>query len=109
MKQITNKEYEECQKYKAEKAKGHVLLPDTVRFICEANGYDAEKIGQHFLEILPKICPPEERLHKTPPSRCGSEAFLCFGDIYYSLSGRVFIVYLLTKTLLYSRIIETTI
>lgn len=45
MKQITNKEYEEWQKYKAEKAKGHVLLPDTVRFICEANGYDAEKIG----------------------------------------------------------------
>jgi hypothetical protein len=60
MKQITNKEYEEWQKYKAEKAKGHVLLPDTVRFICEANGYDAEKIGQHFLEILPKICPKEE-------------------------------------------------
>ena len=55
MKQITNKEYEEWQKYKAEKAKGHV------RFICEANGYDAEKIGQHFLEILPKICPKEER------------------------------------------------
>ena len=55
MKQITNKEYEEWQKYKAEKAKGHVLLPDTVRFICEANGYDAEKIGQHFLETLPKI------------------------------------------------------
>lgn len=55
MKQITNKEYE------AEKAKGRILLPDTVRFICEANGYDAEKIGQHFLEILPKICPPEQR------------------------------------------------
>lgn len=48
------------QKYKAEKAKGHILLLDTVRFICEANGYDAEKIGQHFLEILPKICPKEE-------------------------------------------------
>lgn len=55
MKQITNKEYE------VEKAKGYVLLPDTIRFICEANGYDAEKIGQHFLEILPKICPPEQR------------------------------------------------
>lgn len=55
MKQITNKEYE------VEKAKGHVLLPDTVRFICEANGYVAEKSGQHFLEILPKICPPEQR------------------------------------------------
>ena len=49
MKQITNTEYE------VEKAKGHVLLPDTIRFICEAN------IGQHFLEILPKICPPEQR------------------------------------------------
>ena len=61
MKQITNKEYEEWQKYKAEKAKGHILLPDTVRFICEANGYDAEKIGQHFLEILPKIRLTEQR------------------------------------------------
>ena len=49
MKQSTNKKYEERQKYKAEKAKGHILLPDTVRFICEANGYDAEKIGQHLL------------------------------------------------------------
>ena len=61
MKQITNKEYEEWQKYKAEKATGHILLPDTVRLICEANGYDVEKIGQHFLEILPKICPSEEK------------------------------------------------
>ena len=32
---------------------------EKVDFICEANGYDAEKIGQHFLEILPKICPKE--------------------------------------------------
>ena len=39
MKQIRNKEYEEWQKYKAEKAK--------VR--------DAEKSGQHVLEVLPKI------------------------------------------------------
>lgn len=37
MKQITNKEYEEWQKYKAEKAKGHILLPDTVRFILSRN------------------------------------------------------------------------
>ena len=57
MKQITNKEYEEWMKYKAERNKGRVLLPDTVRFICEACDYDAEKIGQHFLEVLPKICP----------------------------------------------------
>ncbi len=43
MKQITNKEYEEWQKCKAEKANGHILLPDTVRFICEANGYQYQK------------------------------------------------------------------
>lgn len=60
MKQITNKEYEEWQKYKAAKAKGRVLMPDTVRFICEASGMDPEKIGRHFLEVLPKICPKEE-------------------------------------------------
>ena len=41
MKQSTNKKYEERQKYKAEKAKGHILLPDTVRFICEAGGASA--------------------------------------------------------------------
>ena len=35
-------------------------MPDTVRFICEANGMDPEKIGRHFLEVLPKICPKEE-------------------------------------------------
>ena len=60
MKQITNKEYEEWQKYKEEKAKGHILMPDTLRFICAANDYDPTKIGQHFLEVLPRVCPPEE-------------------------------------------------
>ena len=45
MKQITNKEYEEWMKYKEEKATGHILLPDTIRFICEANDMDPEKIG----------------------------------------------------------------
>ena len=55
MKQITNKEYEEWQRYKEEKAKGHVLMPDTLRFICAANDYDPMKIGQHFLEVLSKV------------------------------------------------------
>ncbi len=39
-------------------------MPDTLRFICAANSYDPTKIGQHFLEVLPKVCPPEEY---TPP------------------------------------------
>ena len=54
-----------AKKYKEEKAKGHILMPDTLRFICAANDYDPTKIGLHFLEVLPKVCPPEEehRLH----------------------------------------------
>ena len=31
------------EKYKTEKTKDPVLLPDTVRFICEVNGFDTEK------------------------------------------------------------------
>lgn len=55
MKQIINKESEKWQKYKAKQAKGHMLLQDTVRFICGVNDFDTEKIGQNPLEILPKI------------------------------------------------------
>lgn len=55
MKQITNKEYEEFQQYKSDKVQGKILTPDGLRFIIEANGYDAQKIGQHFLDMLPQI------------------------------------------------------
>ena len=37
--------------------------PATLRFICAANVYDPSMIGQHFLEVLSKVCPPEEK-HK---------------------------------------------
>lgn len=48
MKQITNMEYEEWQKYKAEKAKGHILLP--------ANDCSAEKQGhQYQRNYLPQV------------------------------------------------------
>ena len=55
MKSIRNKEYEEFQKYKSDKLNGRILTLDGLRFIIEANKYDAKKIGQHFLEMLPKI------------------------------------------------------
>ena len=29
-----------------------LLTPDGLRFICEANGFEAEAIGRHFLEVL---------------------------------------------------------
>ena len=34
---------------------GRLLTPDGLRFICEANGYDPEAIGRHFLEVLAKM------------------------------------------------------
>ena len=60
MKQIKNSEYEECQKYLHSKNNGRILTPDGLRLICQANEYDAEKIGQHFLEVLPKLLQAEK-------------------------------------------------
>lgn len=57
MKQISNKEYEEYQKYLRDKSNGRILTPDGLRMICSAYEYDPEKIGLHFLELLPKISP----------------------------------------------------
>ena len=50
MKQITNKEYEDFQQYKSDKVQGKILTPDGLRFIIEANEYDAQKdlAGWHF-------------------------------------------------------------
>ena len=55
MKQITNKDYEEFQKYKEDKLYGRVLTPDGLRLICAAENYDPEAIGKRMLEALAKI------------------------------------------------------
>lgn len=55
MKQITNKEYEEFQKYKEDKLYGRVLTYDGLRFICAVENYDPEAIGKRMLEALAKI------------------------------------------------------
>ena len=60
MKQIKNSEYEEFQKYLHNKNNGRILTPDGLRLICQANDYDAEKIGKHFLEVLPKTLQAEK-------------------------------------------------
>lgn len=52
---LTNKQYEEYMEYCRNKVYGKILTPDGLRFICEANDYDAEKIGQHFLEVLARM------------------------------------------------------
>ena len=55
MKQLSNKQYEEYQKFLEATNKGRILTPEGIRFICAANDYNPEKIGQHFLELLPKL------------------------------------------------------
>jgi len=55
MPRISNAEYEKFQQYKTNERNSHILTPDTLRFIIEANEYDALKIGQYFLEMLPKF------------------------------------------------------
>lgn len=55
MKQINNKQYEEYQQFLKERSEGRILTPEGLRFICEAYDYDPEKIGMHFLELLPRI------------------------------------------------------
>lgn len=61
MKQLTNKEYEEYQAFLKNKSQGRILTPDGLRFICESYHYDPEKIGQHFLELLPKLSEVNDR------------------------------------------------
>lgn len=55
MKQISNKEYEEYQKYLRDKNNGRILNPDGLQFICAANDYDPEKISRHMLEVLARL------------------------------------------------------
>ena len=55
MKQLTNKEYEEYQKYKEGNLYGRLLTSDALRLICAAENYDPEAIGKRMLEALAKI------------------------------------------------------
>ena len=52
MKQIKNAEYEEYQKYLHDKNNGHILTPDGLRLICQANDCDPERSGKHMLEMM---------------------------------------------------------
>lgn len=41
---ITKKQMEEYERLRRDRDNGRVLTPNGLRFICEANGYDPEKI-----------------------------------------------------------------
>ncbi len=60
---ITKKQLEEYEQLKRDRDHGRLLTPDGLRFICETNGYDPEKIGKHFLEVLPKVLEKESQIN----------------------------------------------
>lgn len=55
---ISKRQYDEYLRLCRRRDEGRILTPDGLHFICEANGYDPEKIGKHFLEVLPRIYQP---------------------------------------------------
>lgn len=55
MKEITDKEYKNYEKYKAEKNSGRLLTMDLLRIICEANENMSEAIGKDILNIVKTI------------------------------------------------------
>ena len=55
MKKITDKEYEEFQKYKTDFEKGKVLTPDGIRLIVKANNYDPEGVGKDILRAYARM------------------------------------------------------
>lgn len=61
MKQITNKQYAEYMQFLEDKRNGRILQPLTIRSICQSYNYNPTEIGQHFLELLPRILTPEEQ------------------------------------------------
>ena len=54
---MTKKQIADYNKLCQDRAHGRLLTPEGLAFICRANGYNAEAIGRHFLEVLPKVCP----------------------------------------------------
>ena len=54
---LTKRQYEDYKELCDARDNGRMMTPDALRVICASCDYDAEKIGQYFLELLPKVCP----------------------------------------------------
>lgn len=55
MQKMTKKQIEDYEQMCRDRNNGRLLTPDGLRFICEANNYEQEAIGRHFLEVLVHI------------------------------------------------------
>lgn len=65
MKQITNKQYDEWQRFKAAQNNGRTLTPDGLRILCESMNKDPEQIGRHMLDMYHKF--KQEGVYDIPP------------------------------------------
>lgn len=54
-KALTQKRIADYEQLCHDRNNGRLLTPDGLRFICEANDYDPEAIGRHFLEVLAAV------------------------------------------------------
>lgn len=55
MQKMTKKQIEDYEQLCRNRNTGRLLTPEGLRFICEANNFDPEAIGLHFLETLARI------------------------------------------------------
>ena len=60
MKTLTKKQIADYEELCKARANGRILTPAGLRTICSAYNYDPERIGRHFLELLPSICPGDK-------------------------------------------------
>jgi len=54
-KYMTKEQIAEYEYLKKEQTQGRLLTAEGLEFICAANNYDAETIGNYFLELLPRL------------------------------------------------------
>ena len=54
-KTLTQKQIADYEQLCRDRNNGRLLTSDGLRFICEANNYNPEAIGRHFLEVLAKM------------------------------------------------------
>ena len=85
-KTLTKRQIEDYKRLCKDRANGRLLSPEGLRFICQANGFDATAIGKHFLEVLSRIHPQklERDTHmkiKRKCERCGANV-TCDEDMH---------------------------
>lgn len=78
---LNKRQQADYERFCLDRDSGRILTPDGLRFICEANGYDPEKIGRHFLEVLTRLGPMNMVEPKKIALRCGNcKHFIGGGD-----------------------------